>query len=115
MLICVALWAAPKRRQWRDATVVKIEHSVMETDEQTFTQSPAPSSYPATPSGIAKSRKSIWTYALKTDLRVYVGRAGKPIVSVHEGDRIRLAVHNEALYVLIGDAKERKLELLKPE
>ena len=113
LLICVAGWAGPKRRLWQNATVIKIAHSVNEAEEQEYTPSPA---IGVATAGVTTRRTKIWTYAVKTDQRLYLGQAEKrPIAGVREGDRIRIAVQHDALYVLTPGAKEHRLELLKTE
>src|SRR6185437_3022229 len=113
-LVFVALCAGPKQRPWQDATVVKIGHSAVETQETEYT--PSPSAAGVTSSAITTRRTKIWTYAFKTDRQLYVGKIErKPVGSLKEGDRIRIAVYRGVLYVLTPDTKEHRLELFNEE
>ena len=116
LFVCLAVWAAPKRRPWQDAELVKVEQSVIETEAPVFSQSISTGTYPATTTGVDKRRTKVWTYAFKTTGYLYVGKVtGKPLKSVKEGDRVRVAVQRGELYIMPSGGKEQKLELLKSE
>ena len=110
--MCVAIWA--EARHWQDAKVVKIGHSVDKTEEQEYRREP--SGVGVASSGVATRTTKVWTYAIKTEHQLYVGKVEKkPVPGLREGDRVRVAVHRGALLVVTPDAKEHHLELLKSE
>lgn len=113
-LVFVAFCAGPKQRPWQDATVVKIGHSVVETQETEYT--PSPTAGGVTSSAITTRRTKIWTYAFKAGQQLYVGKIErKPVGSLREGDRIQIAIYRGVLYVRAQDTKEHRLELLNEE
>jgi len=111
LLACFCASAGTKQREWQEAHVVKIGHSVNETEEAEYTPSPSTG---VAASGVEKRRTSIWTYVFQTEHQVYTAKLeGKPLAGLHEGDQIQIAVQRGVLRVLGSRGKERTLELLK--
>jgi hypothetical protein len=112
LLMCLTVLA--ESWSWEDAKVVKIGHSVNKTEEQQYRQDPT--GVGVTSSGVATQTTKVWTYALKTEHQLYLGKVeNKALRGVREGDPVRVTVHRGVLYLLTPDAKKHRLELLKPE
>jgi hypothetical protein len=112
LLMCIAVLA--ESWSWQKATVVKIGHSVDKTEEQEYRR--APTGVGVESSGVATRTTRAWTYALKAEHRLYLGKVeNKPLRGVHEGDPVRVAVNHGVLYVATPDGKKHRLELLESE
>jgi hypothetical protein len=112
LLMCLTVLA--ESWSWQDAKVVKIGHSVVKTEEQEYRR--APTGVGVESSGVATQTTRAWTYALRTEHQLYLGKVeSKPLRGVREGDPVRVAVHRGVLYMLTPDAKKHRLELLESE
>jgi len=110
MLACLCTWAGTQQTDWQEARVVKIGQSVNETEDAEYTPSPTG----VATSGVETRRTRTWTYVFQTEHQVYTAKLdGKPLVRLHEGDRIQIAVERGVLRVLDSRGKKRTLQLLK--
>ncbi len=118
-IIQVALYSATvfaAQHAWRDAKAVNISESEITTESVGYSRSLSNGNYPGVPSNISTQRSTIWTYTFDADGRIYTGRVeSKPIRGLKKGDHVRLDVTKNALYVLTGGRKERRLDLLNPQ
>lgn len=114
VLTCVWLYAGPKSRIWQVATVVRIGHSVSETEETEYKSGQTATG--AETSNIVVRRRKVWIYAFKADHQLYLGRREKrPVEGLNEGDQIRVAVEHAVVYVLTREGKQYKLTLVNSE
>jgi len=117
MLCCIGLSAGPKQRPWQDAQVTKVEQREVEHEETEY-RSSAPIGQVGQPleTGTKKRTTKIFIYEFTAGGKVYVAQAEKkPVEGLEKGATVKIAVQKETIYVQAGEAKERKLELLKTQ
>jgi hypothetical protein len=117
MLCSIVLWAGPKQRPWQDAQVTKVEQSEVEREETEY-RSSAPIGQVGQPmeTGTKKRKTKIFTYEFTAGGKVYVAQVEKkPVEGLEKGATVKIAVQKEAIYIQTGEAKERKLDLLKTQ
>src|SRR5258706_13919210 len=115
MLCCIGLWAGTKQRPWQDAKVTKVEQREVEHEEAEF-RSSAPIGQVGQPleTGTSKRKTKVFTYEFTAGGKVYAAQVEKkPVEGLEKGAAVKIAVQKEAIYIQIGEAKERKLDLLK--